>query len=123
MKAKYPRFGSRGITGTQLSGGVISGKERNASLTGLNWVSEAEEMMRTDPIVRRSWHMLKQTLLSASWRFEPGIENDPVATELAAFMNEAFGFDGYAGQMTSVIDTPKKSIASALIQRVALVYG
>lgn len=101
MKAKYPRFKTRGITGTQLSGGVISGKERNASLTGLNWVSEAEEMLRTDPIVRRSWHMLKQTLLSAAWRFEPGVENDPVANELAAFMNEAFGFDGYAGQMSS----------------------
>jgi hypothetical protein len=100
LKAKYPRFQTRGITGTQFSGGVISGKERNASLTGLNWVSEAEEMLRTDPIVRRSWHMLKQTLLSASWRFEPGIENDEIATELARFMNEAFGFDGYAGQMS-----------------------
>ena len=99
--AKYPRFKTRGITGTQLSGGVISGKERNASLTGLNWVSEAEEMLRTDPIVRRSWHMLKQTLLSATWRFEPGIENDSVADELARFMNECFGFDGYAGQMSS----------------------
>ncbi len=101
FKAKYPRFKTRGITGTQLSGGVISGKERNASLTGLNWVSEAEEMLRTDPIVRRSWHMLKQTLLSATWRFEPGIENDSVADELARFMNECFGFDGYAGQMSS----------------------
>ena len=100
LKAKYPRFKTRGITGTQLSGGVIVGKEKNASLTGLNWVSEAEEMLRTDPIVRRSWHMLKQTLLSASWRFEPGIENDEVASELARFMNEAFGFDGYAGQMS-----------------------
>lgn len=100
-KAKYPRFNTLGITGTQLSGGTISGKERNASLTGLNWISEAEEMMRTDPIVRRSWHMLKQTLLSATWRFEAGIENDPIAIELAAFMNEAFGFDGYSGQMST----------------------
>ena len=57
-------------------------------------------MLRTDPIVRRSWYMLKQTLLSASWRFEAGIENDPVAEELARFMNEAFGFDGYSTQMS-----------------------
>jgi hypothetical protein len=100
LKAKFPRFKTKGISGTQLSGGVISGKERNASLTGLNWISEAEEMLRTDPIVRRSWFMLKQTLLSATWRFEAGIEGDPVAEELARFMNESFGFDGYSTQMS-----------------------
>jgi hypothetical protein len=100
LKAKYARFSTMGITGTQLSGGVITGKEQNMQLTGLNWISEAEEMLRTDPIVRRSWHMLKQTLLSASWRFEPGVENDPIASKLAEFMNEAFGFDGYATQMS-----------------------
>ena len=100
MRALTPRFVTKGITGTQLSGGVITGKEQNAQLTGLNWVQEAEEMVRTDPIVRRYWHMLRQTLLSATWRFEPGIENDPVADELARFANECFGFDGYAGQMT-----------------------
>lgn len=100
LKAKYARFRTKGISGTQLSGGVITGKENNTSLTGLNWINEAEEMLRTDPIVRRSWYMLKQTLLSASWRFEAGIENDPVAEELARFMNEAFGFDGYSTQMS-----------------------
>jgi len=100
MRALSPRFGARGISGTQLSGGVISGKEQNPKLTGLSWVQEAEEMLRTDPIVRRSWHMLRQTLLSASWRFEAGVEGDLVAEELARFANECFGFDGYAGQMT-----------------------
>ena len=100
MRALTPRFTTKGITGTQLGGGVITGKENNAQLTGLNWVKEAEEMVRTDPIVRRSWHMLRQTLLSASWRFEPGIEDDPQAEELARFANESFGFDGYSGQMT-----------------------
>lgn len=100
LRAMSPRFVTKGITGTQLGGGVITGKENNAQLTGLNWVTEAEEMLRTDPIVRRSWHMLRQTLLSATWRFEPGIENDPVAQRLADFANEAFGFDSYAGQMT-----------------------
>jgi len=100
MRALTPRFVTKGITGTQLSGGVITGKEQNSQLTGINWVQEAEEMVRTDPIVRRSWHMLRQTLLSATWRFEPGIENDPVADELARFANECYGFDGFAGQMT-----------------------
>ena len=100
MRALSPRFGARGISGTQLSGGVITGKEQNPKLTGLSWVQEAEEMLRTDPIVRRSWHMLRQTLLSASWRFEAGIENDLVSEELARFANECFGFDGCAGQMT-----------------------
>ena len=98
MRALHPRFSVRGITGTQLSGGMISGYERNASLTGLNWVREAEDMLRTDPVVRRSWHMLRQTLLSATWRFEAASE-DPVCEELARYANEAFGFDGYAGQM------------------------
>ena len=101
MRALAPRFVTKGISGTQLSGGVITGKEQNAQLTGLNWVKEAEEMVRTDPIVRRSWHMLRQTLLSASWRFVPGIENDPQAEELARFANECWGFDGYSGQMSS----------------------
>lgn len=100
LRALSPRFVTKGITGTQLGGGVITGKENNSQLTGLNWVTEAEEMLRTDPIVRRSWHMLRQTLLSASWRFEPGIENDTVAQRLADFANECFGFDNYAGQMT-----------------------
>ena len=100
MRALHPRFVTRGISGTQLSGGVISGYERNVQLTGLNWVTEAEDMLRTDPVVRRSWHMLRQTLLSATWRFMPADEEDPVCLELARFANEAFGLDGYAGQMS-----------------------
>ena len=100
MRALHPRFSVRGITGTQLSGGMISGYERNASLTGPNWVRGAEDMLRTDPVVRRSWHMLRQTLLSATWRFESAMDGDPLCEELARFGNEAFGFDGYAGQMS-----------------------
>jgi hypothetical protein len=42
--------------------------------------------------------MLRQTLLSATWRFEAASE-DPLCEELARYANEAFGFDGYAGQM------------------------
>ena len=99
LKARYPNFRTYGITGTQLNGGSISGYENNAKLTGLSWVNEAEEMLRTDPVVRRSWHMLRQTLLSATWRFIPGIENDPLSEELARYANEAWGFDGHAGQM------------------------
>ncbi len=100
LKALHPRLGVKGISGTQLSGGNITGKENNPQLTGLNWVAEAEEMMRTDPIVRRSWHMLRQTLLSAAWRWEPGVENDEVAEELARYANECWGLDGFSGQMT-----------------------
>ena len=100
LRAMHPRLGVKGISGTQLSGGNITGKENNPQLTGLNWVSEAEEMMRTDPIVRRSWHMLRQTLLSASWRWVPGVEGDRVAEELARYANECWGLDGYSGQMS-----------------------
>jgi hypothetical protein len=99
-KALFPRFITKGISGTQLSGGKITGKERNPKLTGINWIREAEDMLQTDPVVRRSWHMLRQTLLSASWRFVPGVENDPVSEALASYANEAFGFDGFAGQMS-----------------------
>ena len=38
MRALTPRFTTKGITGTQLAGGVITGKENNPKLTGLNWV-------------------------------------------------------------------------------------
>ena len=100
LKARYPKFRNYGITGTQLNGGSISGYENNPKLTGLNWVNEAEEMLRTDPVVRRSWHMLRQTLLSATWRFTPGVEGDPFSEELARYANEAYGFDGHAGQMS-----------------------
>ena len=105
MRALAPQFRTKGITGTQLNGGAIAGKEQNPRLTGLNWVQEAEEMLRTDPILRRSWHMIRQTLLSASWRFESGIEGDAVADELARFANEAYGFDGYSGQMSLSFET------------------
>ncbi len=100
MRALHPRFSVRGITGTQLSGGMISGYERNASLTGPNWVRGAEDMLRTDPVVRRLWHMTRQKLLSATGRFESAMDGDPLCEELARFGNEAFGFDGYAGQMS-----------------------
>ena len=100
LRASTPRFGVRGITGTQLNGGALS-VESNPELTGLNWVQAAEEMLRTDPIVRRSWHMLRQTLLSATWRFTPGVEGDLVSEELARYANEAFGLDGHSGQMES----------------------
>lgn len=100
LRARYPNFKTYGITGTQLSGGSITGYENNTKLTGLSWVNEAEEMLRTDPVVRRSWHMLRQTLLSATWRFSSGIENDPLSDELARYANEAWGFDGYSGQMS-----------------------
>ena len=99
LRAK-PRFDVRGISGTQLGGGSLSGYENNTQLTGLNWVQAAEEMLRTDPVVRRSWHMLRQTLLSAQWRFVPGIEDDLVSEELARYANEAYGLDGYSGQMS-----------------------
>lgn len=101
MRALHPRFKTRGISGTQLSGGMITGYERNAHVTGLNWVREAEDMLRTDPVVRRSWHMLRQTLLSATWRFQAGDENDPLCEEYARYANECFGLDGYAGQMSA----------------------
>ena len=58
MRANTPRFVTKGITGTQINGGVISGKEQNPKLSGLNWVQEAEEMLRTDRIVRRSHSVL-----------------------------------------------------------------
>jgi hypothetical protein len=99
LRALYPKFKSYGISGTQLSGGSISGYEQNTDLTGLSWVRAAEEMLRTDPVVKRSWHMLRQTLLSATWRWEPGIEGDALSEELASYANDAYGLDGNSGMM------------------------
>ena len=61
LKALHPRLGVKGISGTQLSGGNITGKENNPQLTGLNWVTEAEEMMRTDPIAVSYTHLTLPT--------------------------------------------------------------
>lgn len=99
IKASTPELKVRGITGTNLGGGFISGKELNYQLTGRNWVEEAEEMLRTDPIIKRSWSVLKQTLLSAKFVFKAGVAGDSTSEELARFANECFGFDGYAGMM------------------------
>ncbi len=100
MPAYTPRFTIKGITGTNVYSGSIVGKEQNPKLTGKSWVLEAESMLSSDPIVRRSWTMLRQTLLSASWRFESANVGDPVCDELARFANECYGFDGYSGQMS-----------------------
>lgn len=99
LEAELPVYEVKGITGTSLSAGYVTGKEHNPKLTTKNWVKEAEEMLASDPIIKRSWNLVKQTLLSAKWIFKPGVEGDPVAEELARFANEAFGFDGHPGMM------------------------
>ena len=93
------RFDNLGITGTQLSGGVITGKERNPELFGESWILEAENMLMTDPTIRKSWIMVKQTLLSATWAWESANQDDEQCNQLAEFGNECFGFNGYAGMM------------------------
>ena len=52
MRALHPRFKQYGISGTNLSGGSISGYEQNTKLTGLNWINAAEELLRTAPVVK-----------------------------------------------------------------------
>lgn len=89
----------RGITGTQLSAGYISGKERNSQLTGRSWTYECEDMIATDPILRRSWSFVKQTLLSAKWLWKAGDDSEE-AKVYADFANRAFGFDGHSGMMS-----------------------
>tara|TARA_Y100000592_G_scaffold9199_2_gene12862 strand:+ start:5808 stop:7223 length:1416 start_codon:yes stop_codon:yes gene_type:complete len=100
LRALYPKFKQYGISGTRLSSGVIAGYEQNPSLTSYTWIKAAEEMLRTDPIISQSWYILKQTLLSATWRFKPGIDGDPLAEKLCDYANQAYGFNGYSGQMS-----------------------
>lgn len=98
LKPQVADLRVRGITGTQLSAGYISGKERNPQLTGRSWTYECEDMISTDPILRRSWSFVKQTLLSAKFLWKPGDDSDE-AKIYAEFANRAFGFDGYPGMM------------------------
>ena len=86
------RFDNLGITGTQVSGGIITGKEKNPQLFGESWVNEAEAMLMTDATVRKSWLMVKQTLLSATWEWESANQDDEQCNKLADYANEAFGF-------------------------------
>ena len=98
---RYADLHGRGITGTRLSGGTISGYESNPSLTDpAAWAQICIDMMRTDPIIRRSWSILKQTLLSASYRWESADPDSELANELARYANEAWGLDGYSGHMS-----------------------
>lgn len=99
-QSSTPDLRVRGITGTYLQSGYISGKEQNHRLTGTSWVREAEEMLATDASVAASWRVLKQTLLEATWRFEPGDQSDELSKRICEYANEAFGFDGYPGQIT-----------------------
>ena len=72
-----PLYRAYGIPGTNLNGGTISGKEQNPRLTGRQWTLTAEDMLASDPIIRRSWALIKQTLLSAKWVFRPVLRANP----------------------------------------------
>lgn len=113
-KAYKPDFRTLGITGTNLGGGYISGVEYNYQLQGKQWTLECNEMLRTDPIIRRSWNVLKHTLLSAKFVFKPGIEGDATSEELARFANECFGLDGYSGMMSTSLETQLRYILEFL---------
>lgn len=99
LKATTPELRVRGITGTNLGSGYISGYEKNWQLTGKYWTEEASEMLMTDPIIKRSWNVLKHTLLSAKFIFKAGKAGDEISEELARFANECFGFGDYSGMM------------------------
>lgn len=96
-----PNLRVRGISGTYLQAGQITGKEQNNRLIGSAWISEAEEMLATDACVQASWRVLKQTLLEASWRWVPGDESDELSKELCRYANECWGFEGYPGMMST----------------------
>jgi hypothetical protein len=96
-----PNLRVRGISGTYLQAGRITGKEQNNRLIGSAWISEAEEMLATDACVQASWRVLKQTLLEASWRWVPGDESDELSKELCRYANECWGFEGYPGMMST----------------------
>ncbi len=101
-KAQSPSFATRGITGTRLNGGYVSGYEQNQSFTNpATWAEVCIEMYRTDPVIRRSFNILKQTLLSAQWRWVPADEGDEACLEYSRYANECWGLDGYSGQMSS----------------------
>jgi len=101
LKAQSPSFRERGISGTQLNSGYITGYEKNPSFTDpARWAEECIEMYRTDPVVRRSFNILKQTLLSAAWRWVPADQDDEDCCEYARYANECWGLDGYSGQMS-----------------------
>ncbi len=100
LPAEHPNYRVRGNRGTVLSGGRISGIELNPEVIGVNWITECQSMLRTDPMVAVSWRLIKQTLLSADWEWIPGDEADPVSRQVADYANQAFGFAGYPGEMS-----------------------
>lgn len=55
--------------------------------------------MRLDPVVSMGWSGVKQTLLSATWKWEPADEADGDCRRLADFANDVWGLDGRPGMM------------------------
>ena len=117
-QGKYaPDLSIHGISGTRLSGGVISGVEKNPRLNASRWISEAEEMLRTDPRCAISWRLLKHTILEANWKWIPS-GDDEKSLELARYANEAFGFEGAAGQTSK----PFEEMLQYLLQFIPIGY-
>lgn len=91
---KKPLYKTLGITGTNLLGGFITNKDKNPMLTGRLKYEIFDEMLITDPIISRSFLLLKNTLLSSKFKFVASNENDAESKDYAKFMNMALGLDG-----------------------------
>lgn len=97
---KRPDVERQSVVGTKISGGRIWDVEQNSELDGDLWPIEAEQMLRTDPVVFTADRSLVNTQLTATWRWVVPDDAQPKAVEARDWLNEAFGFGRGRGYIT-----------------------
>jgi len=108
--SKKPLMHTLGISGTNLLAGYISNKEKNPALLGRLRYEAFETMLQTDPVLARSFYLLRNTLLSSQFKFMPADPNDEESQTYAKFMNKALGLGGETSMLRdnsfeSILDT------------------
>lgn len=88
-----PLRGRRTHPGTRWTGYRPSRASDISGLTGRAKIDVFVEMVDTDPVIRRNWRLLQQTLLSAEYVYEPS-GSGPLATKLAEYAREVIGIGG-----------------------------
>ncbi len=110
LRGARPDYQRHGVTGTNKGAGRIYSKETATDLKGRKWIQQAEKMLRTDPEVRSAWRILQSTLLSATWRFEPGAGDSDLAARVADHFNQQFGLAGHASRMCESFEVALRRI-------------
>lgn len=86
--AKPPELDTeRGVSGTELYGGVIAGEEYNADLQGEKGRETWDKMRKSDAMVRATLQVIKLPLRAAVWQATPPANGDATDQAIADFVH------------------------------------